>query len=536
MIKGRVHRLVGLLVISVIVAGLVLLSMKLRLDVDASGNEKVDRCARLSPDYAGVTIPPNIAPMNFRVDEPGSLYEVRVSSARGREITVTSRSGDIVIPAEQWRRLVTENKGEDLVFDIRVEEREGRRVRYGSVTNFIARSDIDPYLVYRRIHANYHVLRDVGIYERHLESAETRTVLHGGSTYGRSLYKSGFTTCVNCHSFANGRTNAIGIAYRDPNFGAGQLLVREGKVERLATKFGYPAWHPSGKLIAYSMNDVRQVFYQARDEIRDAVDADSGIAYYLPHSNTVRIDPGISRKDRLETYPTWSPDGRFLYYCSAKQPWTLPATKIPPDGFEHLRYDIMRAEYDMAADTWSEPETVLAAVDVGKSLLAPRISPDGRFLVFCACDYGGFPIFHAESDLYVLDLDSIGQETQPRYRELGVNSDESEAWHCWSSNGRWLAFSSRREGGVFTRIYFAYVDSEGTAGKPFVLPQEDPGHDESFLYGYSLPELIREPVPVQEMDLVNAIRGGEPIEPDMPITGATPKVPPHQTHDPGRIE
>ena len=89
---------------------------------------------------------------------------------------------------------------------------------------------------------------------------------------------------------------------------------------------------------------------------------------------------------------------------------------------------------------------------------------------------------------------------------------------------------------MFTRIYFAYVDSEGTAGKPFVLPQEDPGHDESFLYGYSLPELIREPVPVQEMDLVNAIRGGEPIEPDMPITGATPKVPPHQTHDPGRIE
>ena len=119
---------------------------------------------------------------------------------------------------------------------------------------------------------------------------------------------------------------------------------------------------------------------------------------------------------------------------------------------------------------WGHAETVLSAEQTGLSILLPRVSPDGRFLLFCMCRYGCFPVYQPSSDLYMMDL------ATGRYSRLAINSEYSESWHSWSSNSRWIAFSSKRQGGLFTRTYLSYVDDDGTAYKPFVLPQRDP-HD-----------------------------------------------------------
>ena len=57
-----------------------------------------------------------------------------------------------------------------------------------------------------------------------------------------------------------------------------------------------------------------------------------------------------------------------------------------------------------------------------------------------------------------------------------MNSEFSESWHSFSSNGRWLAFSSEPQGGRFARHWFAYLEPDGKAREPFVLPQEDPDY------------------------------------------------------------
>jgi len=93
-----------------------------------------------------------------------------------------------------------------------------------------------------------------------------------------------------------------------------------------------------------------------------------------------------------------------------------------------------------------------------------------------------FPAFQKSSDIYCMDL-ATGD-----YRKLDCNSGESESWHAWSSNSRWIAFSSKRADGVFTRIYLCYIDKSGKSGKPFVLPQEDPFFYDSFMKTYSVPE------------------------------------------------
>ena len=76
-----------------------------------------------------------------------------------------------------------------------------------------------------------------------------------------------------------------------------------------------------------------------------------------------------------------------------------------------------------------------------------------------------------------------------------VNSSRSDTYHSWSSGSRWFAFASKRGDGQYGRVYFAYLDAEGKAHKPFVLPQSDPEKDDLTLKSYNIPDLSATPVP-----------------------------------------
>jgi Tol biopolymer transport system component len=249
------------------------------------------------------------------------------------------------------------------------------------------------------------------------------------------------------------------------------------------------------------------MFHAAGVETREVVDTNSELALYRVDTGQMYTVPQISRPERLETFPSWSPDGRYLYFTSAPA-WTN-AKKPSPVGYDAVQYDLNRIAYDPAADRWGEVETVVAAARLHKSISLPQPSPDGRFLMFCGHDYGAFPVYQPSSDLYMIDLNQFGSgpargEFTPR-RLDEVNSDRSDSYHSWSSNSRWIVFASKREDGVFGRLYISHLEADGRFSKPFIMPQQDPDSYGRTLMTYNRPEFLREPVAVSEAELARAM-------------------------------
>jgi hypothetical protein len=480
--------------------------------------EAIDNCTQvayepnITPDYSGIVIPHNIAPLNFRISEKGNIYQVKIHSNHGDAIRIVSKSGLIHIPLRKWRTLLNENKGNKLFIDVYVKDADNQWRQFQGITNTIAKESIDETVAYRFMKPIYNWWKDIGIYQRSLTDYNVSLVLHGRS-FGEG--------CLNCHSFVGNAPDTMTIGLRSATYGSHTLMARDGAIHKIGAKWGYTAWHPSGRLAVYSINKVRQFFHTGGMEVRDVVDLDSALLCYHVGKKEAVSPPQLSDKNQLETYPAWSPDGRYLYYCSSPILWQN-RNVVPPENYDKLKYDLRRISYDIETDQWGQVETVLAADETGLSILLPRISPDGRFLLFCMCRYGCFPVYQPSSDLYLMDL-STGD-----YRKLSINSIYSESWHSWSSNSRWIAFSSKRKGGSLTRTYLSYVDETGQVHKPFILPQKNPTYYDSLLETFSVPELIKGRIKVNRSSLARAARSEPTVVVDIPITGATPQAVPSE--------
>jgi hypothetical protein len=84
---------------------------------------------------------------------------------------------------------------------------------------------------------------------------------------------------------------------------------------------------------------------------------------------------------------------------------------------------------------------------------------------------------------------------------MDINSSESDSYHCFSNAGHWFVFSSKRIDGLFTRPFFSYLDENGKATKPFVLPQENPEFYNTYIKNYNIPELITGEVPFSQLEI-----------------------------------
>jgi len=463
------------------------------------------RHPRIRPDYVGTVVPPNMAPLNFLVDEPGAAYCVRVNSPEGPPLEVHSSDGGIRFPLPAWRSLLARNRGRSLSVEVAVRGQDRSWRHFDAFEWKVAEEEIDAYLVYRVLDAVFDYYKHLGLYQRNLESFEDRCILFN------SRFQRG---CVNCHSFVGNRPTTFLIHTRpgpDESVAAGPIWVRDGKAVRVKTRTEavpraafVASWHPSGELAAFCVNWFGQFMRATGEEPREVVDLESDLAILDFRAGEVATSPDIADPDRLETFPSWSADGKHLFFSSAPRRW-LKTEFDPLKDFKEVKYDLMRIGYDAAAKRWGKPELLLSAAATGKSLLQPRPSPDGRYLLFCMCDYGPFPAFQESSDLGLMDL------ADRSWRRLDkASSPRSESWHCWSSNSRWIVFSSRRDNGLVARPYIAYLDRSGQDHKAFLLPQRDPRFYDTCLYTYNIPELITGPITVPEKELIDAILAPAP--------------------------
>ena len=435
--------------------------------------------ARISPDYTGIEIPPNIAPLDFiLVGATGPVTRARLAAADGDAIeAAVAKDGLVKWNAKVWKGFLSRHRGEA------VELSAGGLV----ATNRVSNCDIDRALVYRLIPPSYTGFNEIGIYERDLESFDERPLYRNSQM--------DLKQCVNCHTF--NRADSEEFLFHARAFAGGTQIVSRRHGERkvdLKTPGSigggvYPAWHPSGDFIAFSQNETRQLFYrESRDRI-EVIDLRSDLALYdLARNELIPIERGFPV---FETFPAWSPAGRRLYSARAitgfgeKAPETeAERAELVSAGVTNLFYDLVVRDFDPETRSFSPPRTLVDGRFSRRSVTLPRVSPDGRWLVMTVGPYGQFHIWHREADLWEIDLE---KNALRRLDEL--SSPDVESYHTFSSTGRWFVFSSRRDDGAYTRPYFAAFDpATGRFSKPFIIPVRDPREHRERFYSYNIPE------------------------------------------------
>lgn len=414
------------------------------------------------PDYKEVTIPANIAPLNFRYAMKGVRKASTTFTVDGRSVTI--KGAEVEWRVGPWKAFLADAAGKTITVEASAEV-EGKPVS-DSWRIYVSEDTVDGYLTYRLIEPSYQMFNEVSIVERCVENFDEIVICD---------YKHTDNACMNCHVHGQSRGDYSLYYIRGPHGGA--ILNKDGELRKLTLNAQgmlsgtvYGELHPSGRFGVFSTNIIIPSFHSLAGERMEVYDTASDLTVADFDNNLMINDPHVARADKFETFPCFSADGEAVYYCVAD---TLPV----PQEIQKVKYDLVRAAFDTATGHIStQADTVWSARAHDASACHPKASPDGRWLMFSAANYGTFPLFHTECTLQLMDLQT--GETRPMTE---IKGDKSDSYHSWSSNSRWFVFASKRGDGQYGKPYFCHLDADGRTTKPFVLPQKS-----SRFYGYNL--------------------------------------------------
>ena len=461
-----------------------------------------DALPRIYPDYREVTIPVNIAPLTFELDEEADEMVARYKVGDQEIVCADKMQPDM----DDWRSMTDKAKGGAISVDVYV--RRGEQWTHCKPFNiYVSPDSIDSYLSYRLIPPSFVSYESLTISQRCLENYD-ESVIYDNMLCG--FEKEG--QCINCHHYQQYNPERMQFHARQKS--GGTVIAYDGKLKKVNMKNDsilsagvYPAWHPWLNLIVYSTDKTHQNFHTTHSDKIEVYDLESDIiAYDVEKGEVTNLENDTTE---FEVFPAWTPDGRTLYYCSAHFDRDSSVSRVNDviSRYQELKYNIYKKSFDPDTRQFGPRELVFSADSLDKSAVLPRISPDGRFLVFTLATYGYFHIWHHDADLWMLDLQTgiCGPMNE-------VNSSDTESYHTWSSNGRWLVVSSRRDDGTFTRPFFAHIDKNGKCSKPFELPQADPDYHRQFLRCYNIPEFMHGPVTISPQTFADLLKGdGEPV-------------------------
>ena len=451
---------------------------------------KQDVLPQIYPDYIDVTIPTDIAPLNFSMaDDAFETIDVEVKGSKGGSIHANGEDADFDM--DEWHQLLAQNKGGQLTFTV-CAEKHGQWMQYRDFTVEVSADPLEAWgITYRRIPPSYEMYSQMGLYQRNLSNFEETELLQNTRTPNQ---------CLNCHT-AN-RTNPDQYVFHvRGNHGATMILgeLLQARNDTLGGSMVYPYWHPGGRYCAFSTNKTSQMFHTNKKNKRiEVYDSSSDVFVYDTQTHTILRDTLIMKKYWAENTPAFSPDGRWLYFTTAKR-------QIYPTDYDKEMYSLCRVAFnEQTGQLGTEVDTLVNTRETGKSVSWPRPSYDRRYLMYTQTDYGYFTIWHPEADLWLLDLQT--GETRPMDE---VNSDRAESYHNWNVNSRWFLFTSRSEDGLYTKVYFSHLDAQGKASKPFLLPQQNPKqYYRRLMYSYNTPDFTSRRVEI------NARETGKRIESD----------------------
>ena len=465
---------------------------------------ETDRLPKIYPDYTDVTVPINIAPLTFELDEEAD--DMIAHYAAGDEEIVCA--GKAQPEMDDWRILIEKAKGSAITVDVYAYKAD-QWTHYKPFNIFVSPDSIDSYLSYRLIFPSFVSYEALTISPRCFENYD-ESVIYDNILC--SFEKDG--QCINCHHYQQYNPERMQFHARQNN--GGTVVAYDGKIKKVNMRNDsilsagvYPAWHPWLNVIVYSTNMTNQSFHTTHPNKIEVYDSRSDlIAYNIDKGEITNLENDTTE---LEVFPAWAPDGKTLYYCSAyyvKKDSTLSRPSELAQRSQEIKYNLYKKSFDPETMVFGPRELVFAADSLNKSATLPRISPDGRYLMFALAEYGVFHIWHHDADLWMMDLQT--GETRPAEE---INSPDTESYHSWSSNGKWVVFSSRRDDGTYTRPFFAHIDKDGHGTKPFELPSAEPNYHREFMRCYNIPEFMHGPVTIKPQTFADVLKGdAEPVK------------------------
>lgn len=463
----------------------------------------VSKEVSIYPDYKEVTVPQGIAPLNFLVENVCEKAIVALHNEQGEELVVKGNSrNEIIFNEKEWKRFTAHSQHIECTPYLLNEKRWNK---FNSFQINILDEPIDSFITYRLIEPSFMSTGQIGLYQFDLTNGEEQTIIRRCQNI--TVDKNHEQSCVNCHSAQKGNPNNKMFYYRGEN--GGLLLTYNGKITKINTKVQgmfsgttYPAWHPTLPYIVFSSNDVLQDFPTIRKGKTEFYDRRTDLILFDIEKNEIFI---INPSVQLETNPTWSPDGEYVYFALSDS--LMTPNVMPEFEYPKLKYDIARTKFDPATKSFSKPEIVWNVTKEGKSATFPRISPDGKFLLVVISEFGASPHTHPDGDLFAMNL-----ETKEVFNCEAANSQEAESYHDFSTRSNWFVFYSRREDGNYGRAYISHIDSTGKCTKPFQLPHKDPQMDRKRLKVYNMIEFANSPVKFNESDFYDVIWNGELVQ------------------------
>lgn len=298
-------------------------------------------------------------------------------------------------------------------------------------------------------------------------------------------------TCGNCHSFSSdGKT--LGIDVDGPANDKGlYALVPVRKVSTISNeylirwsafseehsqkRFGFMSQiSPDGKYVVNSIDVPHAHGTRVLDRLYNGFYENYGfgqvfyptrgiLAWYSKDTGQLQPLPGADDPDYVQTSAFWSPDGKYLIYsrAAARDPYppgNKRSTYANDPNETQIQYDLYKIPFN--GGKGGTPERVIGASQNGMSNNFPKVSPDGKWIVFVECKNG--LLMRPDSKLYIVPFE--GGQARPLESNLPVMN----SWHTFNPNGHWLAFSSKSPS-LYTHLYLTHIDDQGHASPPVVV-------------------------------------------------------------------
>ncbi len=293
--------------------------------------------------------------------------------------------------------------------------------------------------------------------------------------------------CGNCHSFSgDGSVLGLDVDYGNDKGAYAILPVSEQMVlndEKIITWSDYKKGDgettfgllsqvsPDGRYVISTVKD-RAVFVATPDIWYSQLffPIKGILVVYDTETGSFKPLPGADDPEYVQSNPTWSPDGKYIVFARAKayrKDSLAKATSVLLDekdvpefvnDKEPFKFDLYRVPFNDGRG--GQPEPIEGASHDGKSNYFAKFSPDGKWIVFCKAE--NYMLLMPDSELYIVPAE--GGEA----RRLRANTPRMNSWHSWSSNGRWLVFSSKANT-AYTQLFLTHIDEDGQSTPPVLL-------------------------------------------------------------------